>query len=129
MSKVISGKNWKNCKMFLEFQFPSDPELYLGQTKLLSRFAQIFRNMQHFPNHCQSRFFFLIGIGPDILKKVFEYYIVLLIWANWVLFNFYIKQKRRFSVWNFTENTLTSPLIKEFCQKQKHTKKMQVSTK
>ena len=28
----------------------------------------------------------------------------ILIWAGWVLFSFYLKQKQRFSVWSFTEN-------------------------
>ena len=30
--------------------------------------------------------------------------IKLLIWADWVLFNFYLKQKQRFLVWRFVEN-------------------------
>ena len=30
---------------------------------------------------------------PDILMKVFGDYTIFLIWAAWVLFNFYLKQK------------------------------------
>ena len=49
--------------------------------------------------------FLTSGIDPDILMKVFEGYIILLISAGWLLFNFYLKQKQRFSVWSFTEIT------------------------
>ena len=45
-------------------------------------------------------FFFTSAIGPDILIKV----VTFLVWAACVLFNFYIKQKQKFSVWSFTEN-------------------------
>ena len=68
-------------------------------------FAQILPNMQHFPNHSLMQIFFTSGIGPDILMEVFEDYIIFLICAFWVLFNFYLKQKQWFSVWSFTENT------------------------
>ena len=65
----------------------------------------ILPNMQHFPNHWSMQIFLTSGIGPDILMKVFEGYIILLISAGWLLFNFYLKQKQRFSVWSFTEIT------------------------
>ena len=41
--------------------------------------------------------------------NVLEDDIVFFIWADWVLFDFYLKQKQRFSVWSFTENTLFIP--------------------
>ena len=110
----ITYLNLKSEHKSSQFRLPTEPQLYFSQIILLSRFAQIFPNMQHFPNHRQSRFFFNFGICPDILTKVFQYCTTLLIWATWVLLNFYIKQKQRFSVWNFTENTPSSPFIKEF---------------
>ena len=42
--------------------------------------------------------FFTSGIGPNVPMNVLEDYIIFLIWAAWVLFNFYLKQKQRFSV-------------------------------
>ena len=36
--------------------------------------------------------------------NVLEDCIVFLIWTAWVLFNFYLKQKQSFPVWNFTRN-------------------------
>ena len=47
----------------------------------------------------------LVQISPHILMKVFEKTTFsFFIWAAWVLFNFYLKQKQSFSVWSFTEN-------------------------
>ena len=46
--------------------------------------------------------FSTFGIGPDILMNLLE---IVFVWGAWVLFNFYLKQKQRFSVWNFTENS------------------------
>ena len=40
-------------------------------------------------------------IGPDILMNMLE---AVFVWAAWVLFDFYLKQKQRFLVWDFTEN-------------------------
>ena len=108
-------KEGKNCKIFLEFWLPPDPQLYLRQTKLLSRFAQIFSNVQYFPIIVNLDFV-LLWDRPwysDESVWILHYTAYL---ATWVLFNFYIKQKQRFSVWNFTENTPSSPFIKEFCQ-------------
>ena len=65
----------------------------------------ILPNMQHFPNHWSMQIFLTSGIGPDILMKVFEGYNILLISAGCLLFNFYLKQKQRFSVWSFAEIT------------------------
>ena len=83
------------------------PELYLEKTTCLSspRFAWILSNRQkYFLNLWSIQIFFTFGIGPDILIKVLEDCIVFLIWAAWTLLNFHLKQKRRFSVWSFTEN-------------------------
>ena len=115
-----SLKEGKNCNIFLELRLPPQiPQLYLGQTKLFRQhlaLLKFFPLCNIFSIIVNLDFFFTSGIGPDILTKVFEYYIILLIWAAWVLFNFYLKQKQRFSVSNFTENTPSSPFIKEFCQ-------------
>ena len=53
----------------------------------------------------QCRFFLASGVGPDILMKMFECYIILLTSAGWLLFTFLLKQKQRFSAWSFTEIT------------------------
>ena len=68
-------------------------------------FFPILPNMQHFPNHCSMQIFLTSGIGPDILMRVFEGYIILLISGGQLLFDFYLKQKQRFSVLSFTEIT------------------------
>ena len=49
--------------------------------------------------------FLASGIGPDILMKMFECYIILLISAGWLLFSFLLKQKQRVLVWSFAEIT------------------------
>ena len=49
--------------------------------------------------------FFTSAMGHDVLMNVFEDDIVFPIRADWVLFDFYLKQKQKFSVWIFTENT------------------------
>ena len=82
---------------------PEHPTIFgTNQTCLRTpRFVQILPNMQYFPNHWWLQiFFFTSAIGPDILIKV----VTFLVWAACVLFNFYIKQKQKFSVWSFTEN-------------------------
>ena len=42
--------------------------------------------------------FFTSEIGPDIPMNVLEDCIILLIWAAWCLFNFYLKQNQRLSI-------------------------------
>ena len=59
---------------------------------------------------CQCRFFLNSWIGPDILMKVFEGYIILLISAGWLLFN------KRFQSGALLKLPPSSPLMKEFCQ-------------
>ena len=70
----------------------------------LAGLAQILPNMQYFPYHW-STYFFLFMREALIFWWVFEEYIIFLIWPAWVLCNFYLKQKQRFLVWSFTENT------------------------
>ena len=90
-----SLKVGKNCKTFLAFAaFP--------RYATFSPFSPI---CKIFPIIGQCRFFLTSGIGPDILVKVFEGYIILLISADCILLNFYYKQKQRFSVWSFAEIT------------------------
>ena len=48
--------------------------------------------------------YFTSGIGLANLMNVPEDCIAFLIWAAWVLLNFYLKQRQTFSVWNFTKN-------------------------
>ena len=48
--------------------------------------------------------FFTSGIGPDILMNALEGCITVFVWAAWFFFNFYLKQKQRYSIWSFTEN-------------------------
>ena len=47
---------------------------------------------------------FTSGIASDFLMNELEDCIIFPNWAAWILLNFYLKQKQRFSVWNFTEN-------------------------
>ena len=64
----------------------------------------ILPNMQHFPNRWSMQIFLTSEIGPDILMKVFEGYIILLITAGLLLFNFCLKQKQVFGLelyWNY----------------------------
>ena len=49
----------------------------------------------------QTKFF--SGIGPDNMRNIFEEWIIFRISAAWVLFNFYLKQKQKFSFWSSTE--------------------------
>ena len=60
-------------------------------------FARIRPNMQYFPNNWSMQGFFNSGIGPDILMNFLTNCIIFLIWAAWILFNFYLKQKQIFS--------------------------------
>ena len=53
--------------------------------------------------------FFTSGIGHGVLINVLEDSIIFLIWAAWILFDFYLKQKQGFSVWSFTENDFFIP--------------------
>ena len=90
-----SLKVGKNCKTFLAFAaFPR-----------YATFSPFFPICKIFPIIGQCRFFLTSGIGPDILIKVFEGYIILLVSEDCLLFNFYLKQKQRLSVWSFAEIT------------------------
>ena len=95
----------KYCKPFMELRCP---QTYLGQTRIvrlhlaLIGFFPICKNL--FPIIDQYRFFFTSGISPHILMHILEDCIMFLMRTAWVLFNFYLKQKERFSVWSFTEN-------------------------
>ena len=62
--------------------------------KLLFILFPICKNV--FPIIDQPRFFVTSGIGPDSLMNVLKDCIVFLIWAIWVLFNFYRKQNNDF---------------------------------
>ena len=101
-----SLKKGKKCTIFLGLGLSPDPPTVLGaklfEKTLLSsdtsQYAVFFRSL------VKVDFFFTSGIGPVVLMKVFKEYIIFLIWAAWVLFNFYLKQKQILSVWRFTEN-------------------------
>ena len=62
-----SLKGGKYCKTFLASRLPQICNIF-----------SILPNMQHFPNHWSTQIFLTSGIGPDILMKVFEGYIILL---------------------------------------------------
>ena len=83
----ISLKEGKICKIFLELWLPPDPPTVFGANQNFSptpRFAQIFPNMHNIFPIIVNVDFFTSGKGPDILTKVFEYYITLLICSAWV---------------------------------------------
>ena len=69
-------------------------------------FAQIsFQYAKKILNLRSIRIFFTSGIRTDIFSiNVLEDRNEFLTWVAWALFNFYLKQKQRFSVWSFTEN-------------------------
>ena len=65
-------------------------------------------------------FFFTSGIGPGNMINVLEDWIIFLIWAAWVLFNFYLKQKKKKKERAFQSVALlkmppSSPSMEEFC--------------
>ena len=78
--------NWSKPNLF------SNTLLCLDFSQYAIIFLQSFVNADFFPS----------GIDPDILINVLEDCIILLTWAAWVLFNFHLKQKQKFSVWSFT---------------------------
>ena len=85
------GKNWKT---FLASQLAPDMQ-HFSHCSQYAKFSQLMINAYIF-NFCSEL---------DILMKVFESYIILLISAGWLLLNFYLLQKQRFSVWSFAEIT------------------------
>ena len=124
-------KEGKNCTIF--FASRLSPTTF-GTNQTYSptpRIAQILPNTQYLPNHWSMQIFFTSGIGHDILMKVFEDFIIFLIWAAWVVFNVYLKQKQRFSVWWLTENASISFhngiwSITKFTEMQVSTRQLQV---
>ena len=84
-------------------------------------FACFVPNMHTFPIIYQSKFFY--GIDPDVLMNVRKYFIIVLIWAAWVLFNFYLIKKLIFILQKnngFQSRALlkmphSSPSIEDFC--------------
>ena len=95
-------KCWKYClqikgkvaKLSWRGDSPKTPKLYLRQTKLVCQrlaWLRFFPICNIFPIIDQCRFFYFRD-RPDVLMKVFEDYIIFLIWADWVLLNFYLKQ-------------------------------------
>ena len=127
-----SLKDGENCKTFLASRLVPDPPTIFGtnQTCLPTpRFAQILPSMQTFPNHWSMQIFLPSGIGSDILMTLFEGYIILFILVGWLLLNFYLKWKKKFSVRSFTEiNSFISFHIGILSITKKHYK-MQVSTR
>ena len=100
----------KNCKIFhvhfVEgFTTPQSAQLHWEQTTLIHLLIALLGSQCTilFFQPLVNADFFISGIDPDILMNVLKYFIIFLIWASWVLFNFHLKQKQRFSVWSFTE--------------------------
>ena len=56
--------------------------------------------------------FFTSVIGPDILMKVFEDYIIFLVWAAWVLI-FILNKNKDFRSRNLLKMHPSSPFMKE----------------
>ena len=122
-------KCWKYCcqvrdKIAISSWYCDSPQtlqLYLGQTKLVWQHLDLpifFPICNIFPI-LSNAYFFTSGIGPDILMKVFEDYIISLIWAAWVLFNFISKTKVS-SLELLLKIPPSFPSMKEFGQWQKH---------
>ena len=95
----------KNSHIFLGWHQPSDSQnkfrtnLTCSPTpSLCSDFCEYANNIFIIIYQCRC---FTFGIGLDKLMNVLE---DVFVWAPWVLFNFYLKQKQRFAGWNFTKN-------------------------
>ena len=98
------GKNWK---ILLRFWTSSDLPTKFGTRETCSprtvHSSWILSNMESFLDHWSV--LFTSGICPDVLMNVLEDCIIVLIRAALALFDFYLKQKKRFSVWIVSENT------------------------
>ena len=55
--------------------------------------------------------FFTSGVGSDILMNGLEDCIIFCLWPDWVLFNFYLKQKQRSGA---LLKILSSPFMEKF---------------
>ena len=98
---LASLNHGKNCEIFLEWQFPLYPKLYLKRNKLIHLLLALlgfFPMCKIFPIIDQCRFLFTSGIGPHILMNVLKVCIIFFIWAACVLFTFYLNQKEVFSL-------------------------------
>ena len=87
----------------------------MGQTKHLA-LLRFFPICNIFPIIGQCRFFLTSGIGTDILMKVFEDYIIVLILLAWVLLNFIFSKNKGFWSEALLKMPLSSLFIKEFAQ-------------
>ena len=111
----------KNIKIFLEvvptLRFPkcvwNKPHLFT-----FARILPICNNIFIIIDQCRF-FFFTSGIGPGNMINVLEDCIMFLIWTAWVLFNFYLKQKKKkerdFQSVALLKMPPSSPSMEEFC--------------
>ena len=97
-------------------------QMYLGKTELVQQHLALLRFFQicNIFSTLINPVFFTPGIGRDILMRVFEDYILFLIFAVQALFSFYLKQKQRFSELSFTENVSFIPFHEGICSISKN---------
>ena len=92
------------------------PQFYLEEIKFVCQCLTLlgFNTICNiFPIIDQGRFCFF-GIGPDLLMNGLEDRIIFLICAAWILFNFDLTKKQRFSVYSFIENASYIPSMEKF---------------
>ena len=115
---TVSLINSKICKIYLVSWLPPDLHMYSRQTKLIHQHLTLlgfFPVCNILPIIGQWRFFFTSVIGPDILMKVIEGYIIFLVWTAWILFKFFILNKNKgFRSGNLLKMSPLSPFMKEF---------------
>ena len=112
----LSLNESKKCKNFLGLQHHLDRTTASGTNHTYSPttcFARFPIYKESFPIIGQCRFFYSWD-RPDILVNVFEDCIIFLVWAVWVLFNFYLKQKQRFQSGSLLKMSSSSPSMEEF---------------
>ena len=91
-------------------------KIYLEQTSLVRlqpHFARTVLNIFIIIDQCR---FFTFRIGLDILNNVLE---DVFVWAAWVLFSFYLKQKQRSKTGQsgtLLKMPTSSPSVEEFCR-------------
>ena len=100
----------KSAKIFLVLHSPQTALLHLEQTKLvhihfaLLGFFPICNNIIPIIDQCRFFYFWDRPWYSDEWDRRL-YCTTFIPWTAWILLNFYLKQKQRFSAWSLTENT------------------------
>ena len=87
MLEILLPIEGKNCKIFWRCDSTQTSNCRWEKQNFLANITLCSDSSQYaiFSQSLINAGFFTFGIGPDILMKVFEDYIIFLIWAAWVL--------------------------------------------